>query len=328
MPAAPLLIAFLAHLAPGSGNAPAAGAPAGESSIPSAWRSVPPPLLPESVSSPSDLCVDPLGRLLVLDGSSGRIWVLSSDRPAVPFGASDQGSGRFEIPTRVFSRWGLHVYTLDPQSRRVSVFDLEGRYESTFDLEESLLAGGGPADVELADFVVDKDGSLIVLDRLGGRLLLFDNSGGFRGLLGEDLTGSERLVAPSDLEVDETGNLYIADPPSGKLIRIGRQGSLGWVFDLRGSGGGPGRPVALAHAAGVLYVADAGKDRILAVSPSGGSPAEIVAGAGAGAGSAASALDVSASARLAMSPEGALLLLHPAERRLRAYRLQDASAGR
>jgi hypothetical protein len=277
----------------------------GKARVPVGWIREDPIPIPEDLAGATSMGLDPLGRILILDAPTGRIWSLDvGRRPAAPFGASDQGSERFEIPSRVFARWGLHVYTLDPQRRSVSVFDLEGRYEASFDLENALDAGGGPLDVELVDLVVDKVGSLIVLDRLSGRILVFDSEGRYRRLLGEDLTGEERLVSPTDLEVDVHGTLYIADPPTGRVLQVGRQGSLEQVWNLKNEDHPGSEPVGLAYSEGVLFVADAGENRIAGLTSGGGEVAEIRL-------DEESPSRVTAAASLIVTPEGKLLLLDP-----------------
>jgi hypothetical protein len=283
--------------------------------MPSGWTREGNLELPEPLQDPADLSLDPLGRILVLDSSSGKIWLLRprEGRPPVPFGAADQGSERFEIPTRVFARWDLHAYTLDPQLRALSVFDLEGRYEATFDLEDAISAAGGPRDVEFSDFVVDKDGSLIALDRLRGRLLAFDSEGLYRRLLGEDLTGGERLVSPTDLELDGDGTLFVADPPTGRVVRVSRQGSLIGSWSLRTAGRPGSRPVALSFSSGVLYVADAAENRLVALGPGGEILLEIALQDGE---------KLSPSSRIALTDDGKILLLQPGSRHILVFQLE------
>lgn len=290
--------------------------------IPIGWTredSIP---LPGGVTGAVGIGLDQLGRVLILDAPTGRVWALDPGRRSpAPFGASDQGSERFEMPTRVFARWGLHVYTLDPQRRLVSVFDLEGRYAGSFDLEKALDEGDGPLDVEFVDLVVDKGGSLIALDRLEGRILLFDSEGRYRGLLGEDLTGRERPVAPTDLEVDDVGTLYIADPPTGRVLRVGRQGSLEQVWTLRSEDRPESRPVALAYSDGAIFAADEGEGRIAGLTLDGREFLEIRPEDG-------SPLGISAGTGLIVTKQGKLLLLNPEGQQILSFQLDYKDASR
>ncbi|MBD3333954.1 MAG: hypothetical protein GF355_00380 [Candidatus Eisenbacteria bacterium] len=289
---------------------------------------------PEPLRRAADLSLDPLGRLLVVDGQTGEVWSLDprQARRPTPFGASDQGSPRFENPTRVFSRWGLHVYTLDPLQRLVSVFDLQGRYRTTLDLAAALTASG-LGGVEFTDLAVDKTGDLRVLDRLGGRLLFFDREGNFRDILGDELTDGERMISPEALDIDPEGHLFVADPAGRRVLKWSRQGSLlqVWRWDDGPAGVHPG---ALAVSGGRLYIADPGRRRIIVVDPAEGTQDEFYAPwslPGARADSAASAPPQEASrlpwtgpgsrlTALAAGPEGDVLLLDQGRRRIYAVR--------
>lgn len=225
--------------------------------------------LPNRLLLPISPTLDPLGRVLIIDGSNGAIWVIDPEKsqPSQTFLASGQASPVLENPTKIFADWGLHVYTLDPSLQRISVFDLQGRFETSFDLEAALTEAAHSSDVEFTDLVVDKTGSLAVLDRLEGRVFIFDPNGKLNRVLGEDFTGDERLIAPTNLEIDPVGNLYVADPPSGRVLQIGRQGSLLRIWKLRDEEHPQSRPTELAYSSGVLWVADPGERRMLALFP-------------------------------------------------------------
>jgi hypothetical protein len=273
--------------------------------------------IPAKLAEPVTAAVDPLGRILMIDGANGAIWVLFPDGSRQPrsFLASAQASPVLENPTRIYAGWGLHYYTLDPLLNQVSVFDLQGRRESYFDLERALLDAGRSLDVEFTDLVVDKSGALAVLDRLEGRIFIFDAQGRLIRVLGEDFTGDERLIGPVDLEIDPAGNLYVADPVSGRIVQIGRQGSLLRVWSLRGERGGPFRPARLAYADGSLWAADAVDPAVYLLRPQerGAAPAEPVD------------LPFKAAVRgpleIAGVLDGRLLVLDPGEHRL--YRLAE-----
>lgn len=173
------------------------------------------PFLPEA------LAIDGLDRLFVLDRSRAEIVRVSADGEWLPFAAGAQGGTRFAQLSRIFARWGPDLFALAPATHTLYHFDLDGHLRAT------LRYGGDAFErtlgfVEAADVQLTKAGELIVLDRAGGRILLFDRFGAYVTDLAA--ASSARPRAPVRMEQDPSGTLYVLDPPSRSIFRFTRQG--------------------------------------------------------------------------------------------------------
>lgn len=179
------------------------------------WKAPPP-------FAPGALAVDGLGRLFVLDSSRGLIARLNEDGTLLEFGAGEQGGARFAQITRLYARSGPDLYALDPSQSTLYQFDWNGHLVDrlTYRMAEEDDLGF----VDPADFALTKSGELLVLDRAGGRLLLFDRFGEFVTDLGRGRVGASRLQGPTRLDLDEEGEIFVLDPPARVVHRLSRQG--------------------------------------------------------------------------------------------------------
>jgi len=174
------------------------------------------PCIPEAIA------LDPLGRLFVLDRASGRIFRRDLDGTWLDFSPGGQGGSRLPQLTALFAGSGPDLYGLDATAGLLYRFDLEGRLRAAIDWSAGLEEGRSfvPADLALS-----ASGELLLLDRTGGRLLLFDRDGRPIGDLASGLAGPQRPRAPTGLAIDGAGTIHVLDPPSRRVWRVSRQGA-------------------------------------------------------------------------------------------------------
>jgi sugar lactone lactonase YvrE len=153
--------------------------------------------------------------------------------------------------------------------------------------------------VRATDVAVDGTGGLIVADVLGHRVWRFDRATGARTLLagdGQNESGpdgdpaiSSSVQGPRGVAVGPTGEVYFSESRGHRVRTILPDGTLATVAGIGvagfGGDGGPATeagidfPGGLDVAEGILYIADAGNNRIRAVDLSSGTISTI-AGSG------------------------------------------------
>lgn len=173
---------------------------------------------------PEALAVDGLGRLFVLDRAAGRIARVTEEDRWTLFGVGDQGGARNPNLTDLFAQWGTDLYALDPAAAVLYQFDLDGHLRRSVPYGEGLLQSRR-GFLQPADFLLNHVGELVLLDRSGAGLLLFDRTGAFFSDLAAGATGRERLRAPERVVLNRDGDFFVLDPPDGSIRRFSRQGA-------------------------------------------------------------------------------------------------------
>ena len=105
------------------------------------------------------------------------------------------------------------IHVLDSQSRRVLIYDPDGRFQRTF----SLSRGGVGDSIKPRGIAVDSAGHIYVTDGFNNNILIFESDGSFLGTWGR--TGSLRgdFWTPEGLFIDERDIIYIADQTNGRV---------------------------------------------------------------------------------------------------------------
>jgi DNA-binding beta-propeller fold protein YncE len=150
---------------------------------------------------------------------------------------------------------------------------------------------GGPAlsasFMQLADLAVGPDGAIYVADDMANRVRVI-RDGVVTTVLGSG--DPSVLNLPTAIELDDAGNLFVADSLNHRIQKVAPDGTATIVAGLGGEGfGGDGGPATAAvlsgpnglavAADGTLYLSDRGNFRIRRVRPDG--LIETVAGSGA-----------------------------------------------
>lgn len=195
--------------------------------------------------------------------------------------------------------------------------------------------------------VVGADGRLLIADETGNRvfalnpstraLTVFAGTGSTESSPDGTPVGSASLARPGGIVIGDDGAIYVTEQAAHR-IRVIRDGVLGTVAGtgMRGFAGDGGlatsarldAPTALAFAAGLLFVADAGNHRVRAVDLGDGT-IRTLAGTGisASAGDGGPAVDapLAAPSALAVTPDGQLLYI--AERDGHRVRIVNRATG-
>ncbi len=154
-----------------------------------------------------------------MDQTSGHIYVADPPRNVVVMldadgntlakigtGASGSGSGEFAAPTDVVVR-NQELFVLDAQNHRIQVFDLAGHFHASIHPESM-----GPSIA----FSVDSRGR-IYLDGPLDIVLVFQRDGRLLYRFGYTGTGSRARSVLSDIWIDSTDRIYVADMGNNRV---------------------------------------------------------------------------------------------------------------
>tara|TARA_Y100000588_G_scaffold362925_1_gene425104 strand:+ start:589 stop:3684 length:3096 start_codon:yes stop_codon:yes gene_type:complete len=249
--------------------------------------------------TPIELIVAPNGDLIVLDfesdrirriDSEGVIWTVAGRTNDAGF-SGDGGpatNAKISNPASGVYDSGGNLYFHDLNNRRIRRIDTSGTITT--------IAGGGvsdgiPAtDASLSDPVgvaVADDGTIYISDNGNHRIRRVDPNGiistfagtgdsGFRGDGGP--ATNARLNDPVGIDLDESGNLYIADRDNNRIRQVTPNGIIttvagsGEAFGDLGDNGPAtsatvGTPVdVVATGNGTFFIADQGSRRVRRVS--------------------------------------------------------------
>jgi len=219
--------------------------------------------------------------LFVVDSSNNRIedfcnFCSSSGGTATwaysgQFGAS-QG---FNLASGIVFDGSTYLYVADTQNSRILIYDYMGNYYTQW------TGSGGQAGSQLSnpyDVAIDPtNGNLVVVDGFYNRVEVFSNyatnsSGNFIRKWGKNVgdgtsgSGNGEFNGPSGLDVDSSGNVFVADTNNNRIQKFSQSGSFISAF---GSSSQFHQPidVAVYNSTGQVFVSDYGNNRIVKLTP-------------------------------------------------------------
>ena len=205
-------------------------------------------------------------------------------------------AARLAYPEAVALDGSGALYIADRDNHRIRRVDGAGTITTLAGTGDRGYSGDGGPAVEArlngpTGIAVDSEGALYIADRDNHRIRRVDGAGtittvagtGERGYSHSENGGpavEAQLNYPTDVAVDEAGNLYIADTWNRRIRRVDQAGIITTVAGNGGVGfGGGGRPavrVSLDFPSGVavdgsgnLYIAESGNGRVFRVDVSG-----------------------------------------------------------
>src|SRR3954469_15909722 len=239
------------------------------------------------LAAPQGLALDPAStRLYVADDDNHRIVVLDpvSLAQTAQFGSFGTGPGQFRNPydVAVDSHEPPQLYVADNLNNRVDVFDA-----GTFGFMATFgRTGYGPGVgnfeiVRAVGALTDiPGGGVDAADTANNRVQAFDAAGSITAAWGLAGRGPGYVTRPRGVAIGPDGTLAVADSFDQRIelfgvdgTYAGQRGQISPFTGFAAQGANPGQyslPAGVAYdAAGNLWVADTGNDRVSELDPSG-----------------------------------------------------------
>ena len=218
--------------------------------------------------------------LYVIDNNNNRVEVMG-DACTFPgpfcsgwlyagqWGGAGSGNGTFSLPNGIASD-GTYFYVADWGNGIIQKFDFNGVFQTQW------AGSGGTGGNQLSspsDLAIDPiNGHVVVADSGYNRIAVFTNTGGAvrkwgkNGGDGTSGNGNGEFNSPTGLDVDTSGNVYVADWGNHRIQKFSATGSFISKYGTLGSG--PGNfnhptDVAVDSSVGVVFVSDTGNNRIV-----------------------------------------------------------------
>jgi len=229
---------------------------------------------PGQLGSVDSLAVGADGDVYVVDSTHDRVERFTGDgRLLTAWGERGSAVGQFRFgagdgpespPGGGVAVYGGHVYVADTANGRIVRYSLDGTEPAVWGDPGPALAGSfSPRGIAVTA------GAVYVADEGNRRVEMFDHSGRLLAQIGGFGRGAGRFSDPFDVAVGRGGDVFVVDDNNNRIVRL--SGGLRWISAWRGEGGatlGYIRADA-ADAAGRVYVADTGRDRIEVFDPGG-----------------------------------------------------------
>jgi sugar lactone lactonase YvrE len=228
------------------------------------------------LDAPTGLIVETDGRLLIADHHNNRVRAV--DRAGVITTVKGSIAAGLHDPIGIALDKGA-LYVADELNARVLRIERTGKVTIVAGGGSDTPGDGGPATrarlLHPSYLLIDRNGDLIFSDFMDNRIRRVDRNGVIT-----TIADRAELNFPTGLALDSSGNLYVSDANNNRVRRIDRNGQITTVAGDGAKGfsgdGGPATkasldaPAGLAlDAAGNLYIADQGNNRVRRVDTHG-----------------------------------------------------------
>lgn len=179
------------------------------------------------IKMPNDLAFDNNGRLYVADSKNNTIWVFDSNGSVLrSIGTPGDGEGQFKFPLSVTvayytDPYGQEIgelYVADRGHSLIQVFDLEGNFLRSFGgmvIEHGFFNKWYEWEgffVSIQSLAFDDMGQLHALDGYMDKVQILDpGTGEYISSYGENGTGVGQLNLPTDILIDDFGQVIVAE---------------------------------------------------------------------------------------------------------------------
>ena len=223
-------------------------------------------------NGPFGLSYGPNGELYVADWFNHRIEKFNADRSfAAQWGGYGTGGGSLIFPRGVLVAPNGQVVVTDSENNRLSFFDGDGGFVKT--LIPLVFGLNRPGQTAIA-----ANGTYWIADTDNNRLVHIDSA----AIVLKTVT--DGVSAPRGIAIDGNGDIFVANDGTDTITKYDSSGTL--LGQIVGSGPGQGQvkdphniTIGVVGDAELLFVADAGNDRVQAFGTSGAPVAAFGIGA-------------------------------------------------
>jgi len=201
------------------------------------------------------------GKIFVVDTIGGLVAILDLVKKKTDT-LGTEGQGILRKPVNLAVDEDGTRYVTDRVLERVMVYDAENKYVTAY---------GDPESWSPSDVAISGD-ELYVADREAGQVYVLDkHSGEELRRLGSEGLGKGQFLYPSNVAVDDDGNIYVSDTMNYRIQKIDPDGNLLQQFGEAGDAvGNFARPKGIAvDREGRLYAVDAAFMNVQIFNPEG-----------------------------------------------------------
>ncbi|MBI4689744.1 MAG: 6-bladed beta-propeller [Nitrospirae bacterium] len=167
---------------------------------------------PGQLNEPSDIAVDPGGKIYVADKANKRIQVLSQDGKMVNEWSSRKGyKWTMESPSGI-ALYGDRVYITDSSLDKVLIFTKDGEF-----IDEFGSSGSDPKQFDEPEGIFVYQGIIYVADAGNHRLQTFSLDGIYLRSIGVKGNAAGQMRRPTDVAVDHKGDIYVTDEDNKRV---------------------------------------------------------------------------------------------------------------
>ena len=149
--------------------------------------------------------------IILCASTSGIVLAQQNYSLAKSWGSKGSGEGQFELAHGVGIDSSGNIYVVDTNNFRVQKFDSNGKFITMWGSKGS----GEGQFLHGHDITFDSSGNIYVTDVLKdsdvARVQKFDSNGKFITMWGSKGSGEVQFSHPHGIDVDSSGNVYVAD---------------------------------------------------------------------------------------------------------------------
>jgi len=229
----------------------------------------------EHLNYPYDIYVDPSDNIFIADSNNFRILKCTVAGACVVFAGGEWGESNDQLTfmTGITGDASGNIYVSDKDNFRVQVFDSNGNYLKTYGTTGVPYVADNDHINTAQGVAVDSDGSILITERDGFRLIKLDAQGnhlwtvGEAGVWGDDNEhfGAYWGGVEGSPAVDANHKVYVADSPNDKIKIYNGDGTYFNSFGSYGQGNEEfNYPtfVAISPFNGDIFVADHWNHRV------------------------------------------------------------------